>query len=246
VTPLREGGSLPAIVEGDDLGTYVLKFRGAGQGPKVLIAELLAGEIGRALGLPVPEIVLADLDPVLGRSEPDYEIRELIYASGGTNLALDYLPGSSAFDPSVGPMPDAHLASRIVWFDALITNVDRTVRNTNVLVWHKRLWLIDNGAAFYFHYGGPDYLARAQNPFPEIRTHVLLRLATELEEADKELTQKLSDSVLSEILALVPDDWLVDSAFDGPAAQRQAYFEYLTARLKSEHNFAKEAANARP
>ena len=162
VTPLREGGSLPAIVEGDDLGTYVLKFRGAGQGPKVLIAELLTGEIARALGLPMPEIVFADLDPVLGRSEPDPEIQDLITASGGLNLAMDYLPGSFGFDPAVGPLPDAELASAIVWFDAYISNVDRTLRNTNILVWHRKLWLIDNGAALYFHYGGPDYRARAR------------------------------------------------------------------------------------
>src|SRR5256714_1457412 len=165
VTPLREGGSLPAIVEADDLGTYVLKFRGAGQGPKVLIAELLAGEIARAIGLPMPEIVFAELDPVLGRSEPDPEIQDLIAASAGLNLALDYLPGSFAFDPAVGPAPDAALASALVWFDAYVSNVDRTVRNTNLLVWHKRLWLIDNGASLYFHYAGPDYSARAATPF---------------------------------------------------------------------------------
>src|SRR5579884_1051024 len=152
VTPLREGGSLPAAVEADDLGTYVLKFRGAGQGPKVLIAELLAGEIARVLGLPLPEIVFVELDPVLGRSEPDSEIRALITASAGLNLAIDYLPGSFAYDPITCPPPDAGLASAIVWFDAFITNVDRTIRNTNMLVWHRSLWLIDNGAGFYFQY----------------------------------------------------------------------------------------------
>src|SRR5919199_6850162 len=155
VTPLREGGSLPAIVEADDLGTYVLKFHGAGQGPKVLIAELVAGEIARALGLPMPEIVFVELDPVLGRSEPDFEIKELIEKSAGLNLALDYLPGSIAFDPLITPPPDSDLASAIVWFDAYITNPDRTARNTNMLIWHRKLWLIDNGSAFYFHHSWP-------------------------------------------------------------------------------------------
>src|SRR6185295_6957802 len=150
VTPLREGGSLPAIIEADDDGMYVLKFRGAGQGPRALIAELVAGEIARAAGLPVPEIVLAELDPELARTEPDPEIQDLIRASAGLNLALDYLPGSVTFDP-LAEQTDADLASRIVWFDAFVTNVDRTPRNANMLMWHRRLWLIDHGAALYFH-----------------------------------------------------------------------------------------------
>ena len=154
VTPLREGGSLPAIVEADDFGTYVLKFRGAGQGRKALVAELVAGEIARHLGLLVPEVVLAYLAPELGRSEPDPEIQDLLKMSAGLNLALDYLPGSLGFDPLVEP-PDSDLASRIVWFDALVTNVDRTPRNTNLLVWHNRLWLIDHGASLYFHHNWP-------------------------------------------------------------------------------------------
>jgi hypothetical protein len=245
VTPLREGGSLPAIVEGDDLGTYVLKFRGAGQGPKVLIAELLAGEIARAIGLPMPEIVFAQLDPVLGRSEPDPEIQDLISASAGLNLALDYLPGSFAFDPAVGPAPDADLASSIVWFDAFITNVDRTVRNTNILVWHKRLWLIDNGASLYFHYGGPDYVARAANPFPEIRSHVLLRYANALREVDEVVSARITPDVIREIVALAPDTWLDDPAFTGPEERRAAYASYLSARLRSPRAFVEEAIDAR-
>ena len=183
VTPLREGGSLPAIVEADDDGLYVLKFRGAGQGPRALVAELVAGEIARAAGLPVPEIVFACVDADLARTEPDAEIQDLIRASAsladgsqGLNLALDYLPGSVAFDP-LAWQPDAELASRIVWFDAFVTNLDRTARNTNMLVWHGKLWLIDHGAALYFHHASADYGARATSPFPAIKDHVLLPLA---------------------------------------------------------------------
>lgn len=245
VTPLREGGSLPAIVEGDDLGTYVLKFRGAGQGVKVLIAELLAGEIARALELPMPEIVFAKLDPALGRSEPDPEIQDLIAASAGLNLALDYLPGSFAFEPSVGPAPEDELASRIVCFDAYMTNVDRTARNTNLLVWHKRLWLIDNGASLYFHYAGPDYGARAGNPFPQIRTHVLLGRASALREVDRFLSARLTTEVIDAIVGLVPDDWLDDRAFSGPDECRAAYSAYLAARLRPPRAFVEEAVNAR-
>src|SRR5580765_2422890 len=160
VTPFREGGSLPAIIEADDDGMYVLKFRGAGQGPKALIAELVAGEIARASGLLVPEIVFVELDPDLARTEPDAEIQDLIRASAGLNLALDYLPGSVTFDPLV-LRPEATLASRVVWFDAFVSNLDRTPRNTNMLVWHGKLWLIDHGAALYFHHDWSDYLARS-------------------------------------------------------------------------------------
>lgn len=245
VTPLREGGSLPAIVEGDDLGTYVLKFRGAGQGVKVLIAELLAGEIARALGLPMPEIVFAELDPALGRSEPDPEIQDLIAASAGLNLALDYLPGSFAFEPAVGPAPAEELASSIVWFDAYMTNVDRTVRNTNLLVWHKRLWLIDNGASLYFHFAGPPFGTRAANPFPEIRNHVLLRPASAIREIDDALCARLVPDVLDRIVGLIPDDWIEDAAFSGPEECRAAYSAYLAARLRPPRAFVEEAVDAR-
>jgi hypothetical protein len=245
VTPLREGGSLPAIVEGDDLGTYVLKFRGAGPGPKVLIAELVAGEIARALSLPMPDIVFAQLDAVLARSEPDPEIQDLIKRSAGLNLALDYLPGSFGFDPGVGPRPDEMLASSIVWFDAFVTNVDRTVKNTNLLIWHRRLWLIDNGASLYVHFGGPDYVARAGSRFPDIRRHVLLPWARRLPEVDEALSARLTPSVVGAIVDLIPEGWLDDPAFTGPAEQRAAYLSYLIERLRLPHAFVQEAIDAR-
>src|SRR5262245_42893176 len=179
VTPLREGGSLPAIVEADDEGMYVLKFRGAGQGAKALIAELVSGEIARSLGLPVPELVFVELDPELARAEPDPEIQDLIRASAGLNLALDYLPGSVMFDP-LAEKPDAALASAIVWFDAYVTNVDRTARNTNMLMWHRRLWLIDHGSSLYFHHRSDNYLERSREPFPLIKKHDLLEFADSL------------------------------------------------------------------
>lgn len=243
VTPLREGGSLPAIVEADDLGTYVLKFRGAGQGPKVLIAELVAGQLARAMGLPVPEIVFAELDPILGRSEPDPEIQALIRASGGLNLALDYLPGSFAYDPATSPVPDAVLASSIVWFDALISNVDRTIRNTNMLIWHRNLWLIDNGAALYFHYSAGDWLKQARSSFAQIRDHVLLPFAGTLPEVDELLTARLMPDVITDIVELIPDDWL--SGDITAEEQRSAYVAYLVNRLRSPRPFLQEAYDAR-
>lgn len=232
VTPLREGGSLPAIVEGDDLGTYVLKFRGAGQGRKALVAEVVAGELARKLGLPVPEIVLAHLDPTLARSEPDPEIQDLIRASEGKNLAMDYLPGSLGFDPLASPM-DSKLASRIVWFDALVTNVDRTPHNTNLLLWHGKVWLIDHGASLYFHHDWRGWEGKAKLPFAAAKGHVLLPFATEIKAADEEMSVKLSGGTLREILGLVPDEWLEDEVgFDGGAGEvRDAYFEYLSRRL---------------
>ncbi len=245
VTPLREGGSLPAIVEADDLGTYVLKFRGAGQGPKVLVTELLAGQVARAIGLPMPEIVLVEVDPALGRNEPDWEIKALLEASPGLNLALDYLPGSFAFDPVIAPPPDADLASAIVWFDAYVTNVDRTVRNTNLLVWHRSLWLIDNGAALYAQYAGPNFAAQSRNPFPLIRDHVLLGRASELNEADGVLSARLPPEIINTIVRLVPDTWLEDPNFSGPEEHRQAYLRYLLDRLKAPRAFVEEAINVR-
>src|SRR5215471_4320002 len=227
VTPLREGGSLPAIVEADDDGMYVLKFRGSGQGPKALTAELITGEIARAIGLPVPEIVFVELDAELARTEPDPEIQDLIRASSGLNLALDYLPGSIMFDP-VAEQIDARLASQIVWFDAYVTNIDRTPRNTNMLTWHRRLWLIDHGAALYFHHSWSNYRERSRDPFPLIKDHVLLRAATELEAADSHLTSLIGLDLLEMVVGLVPDEWLKhDSPFAGPAECRAAYVEYL-------------------
>lgn len=246
VTPLREGGSLPAIVEGDDLGTYVLKFRGAGQGPKVLIAELVAGELARALGLPMPEIVFAELDPLLARSEPDPEIQALLRASAGLNLALDYLPGSFAYEPGASPPPDAELASAIVWLDAYLTNVDRTVRNTNLLVWHHNLWLIDNGASLYFHHNWPGFMERARSPFPAIKDHVLLPYASELPAMAALMSSRLSWEVITRVVDLVPDSWLVeDSPFSTPREHREGYVAYLAARLDASPIFTEEAIRAR-
>ena len=237
VTPLREGGSLPAIAEADDLGTYVLKFRGAGQGRKALVAELVAGEIARRLGLLVPEIVLAYLSPELGRSEPDPEIQDLLQRSTGLNLALDYLPGSLGFDPLVEP-PDSGLASRIVWFDALVTNVDRTPRNTNLLVWHDRLWLIDHGASLYFHHNWPArdgtaLEATSRRPFAAVRDHVLLPFAESISEADAALALRLAPEMLRSIVDMIPEEWLADESGFGSVEQvRSAYVTYLSARLR--------------
>jgi hypothetical protein len=247
VTPLREGGSLPAIVEADDDGLYVLKFRGAGQGARALVAELFAGEIARALGLAVPEIVLADLDPDLARTEPDPEIHALIHDSAGLNLALDFLPGAVTFDPVV-QRPAADLASRIVWFDGLVTNVDRTARNTNMLMWHKRLWLIDHGATLYFHHspGWESAGGRARGPFPAIKDHVLLRHASRLREVDEPLAALLTTDVLDGILAAVPDSWLKsDHAALPPSGVRVAYRDYLIDRLAAPRSFVGEALGAR-
>jgi hypothetical protein len=229
VTPLREGGSLPAIVEADDDGLYVLKFRGGGHGAQALVAELLSGEIARALGLPVPELVLAELDPDLARTEPDPEIHALIHDSGGLNLALDYLPGSVTFDPVV-QKPPGDLASRIVWFDAYVTNVDRTVRNTNMLVWHRRIWLIDHGSTLYFHHspGWETDTRRARGAFPAIKDHVLLRQA-----------------ILIDAVAKVPEQWLRDRSAVEPAVARAAYRTYLKERLLPPRPFVEEALRAR-
>jgi hypothetical protein len=245
VTPLREGGSLPAIVEADDDGMYVLKFRGAGQGTKALIAELVAGEIARSLGLPVPEIVLVNLEAELARTEPDPEIQDLIRASVGLNLALDYLPGSVTFDP-IAAKPDAALASLIVWFDAYVTNIDRTARNTNMLMWHHRLWLIDHGAALYFHHTWSNYLDRSRAPFPAIKDHVLLHCASLLQEVDAKITEQLTPSIIEPIVQLIPDDWLVaDAPFVGRHQHRAAYMEYLVRRLQAPRVFLEEAVRAR-
>jgi hypothetical protein len=245
VTPLREGGSLPAIVEADDDGMYVLKFRGAGQGPKALIAELVAGEIARAIGLPVPEIVFIELDPDLARTEPDPEIQHLIRTSAGLNFALDYLPGAVEFDPVV-ERPDADLASSIVWFDAYVTNVDRTPRNPNILVWHRRLWLIDHGATLYFHHSGDNYLKRSRDPFPLIKDHVLLPFASSLRETDATITGQVTAEIIDRIVQLIPDAWLVgDASFGGSDQPRAAYIEYLLSRLEPPHGFLEEAIRAR-
>jgi hypothetical protein len=246
VTPFREGGSLPALVEADDLGLYVLKFRSAGQGPLALVAELVAGEIGRALGMNVPELVLMEVDAVLGRNEPDYEIRTLLQASAGLNLALDFLPGSVMFDPAARDRAEPALASAAVWFDSFITNVDRTARNPNLLYWHKTLYFIDHGAALYFHHDWKDPGASARTRFPAIRDHVLLRWASELREADAAARERLNRGILETILEDVPDAWLLPEAgASTPAAKRVAYVDYLMARLEAAPHFVEEAIDAR-
>jgi len=245
VTPLHEGGSLPAIVEADDDGMYVLKFRGAGQGPKALIAELVAGEIARAAQLPIPEIVLMELDPDLARTEPDPEIQELIKASAGLNIALDYLPGAVMFDP-LAQKPPPRLASDIVWFDAFVTNVDRTPRNANMLMWHRRLQLIDHGAALYFHHSWNDYMQRAADPFTRVKDHVLLPFAAELHEADARMSKLITSRVLEDIVALSPEAWLGgDAVFATSTENREAYTKYLQHRLTQPHAFVQEAIRAR-
>jgi hypothetical protein len=222
-----------------------VKFRGAGQGPKALAAELVAGEVARALGLPEPEIVFAELDPALGRNEPDEEIQALIQASTGLNLALDYLPGALAFDPLL-MRPEPELAAAIVWLDAFITNVDRTARNTNMLIWHKRLWLVDHGAALYFHHTWTDYLERSRRPFPQIKDHVLLHLARPLAEVDADLSARLTPEVIHGIVDLIPDTWLDPvPGFAGPDEQRAGYANYLLNRLHAPRAFVEEALYAR-
>jgi hypothetical protein len=249
VTPLREGGSVPAIVEADDDGMYVLKFRGAGQGPKALIAELLAGEIGRAADLPIPEIVLIQLDPDLARTEPDPEIQDTIRASAGLNVALDYLPGAVTFDP-VTHQPTAALAAAIVWFDAFVTNVDRTARNTNMLMWHRKLHLIDHGAALYFHHSwNADSLERSRDAFPRIRDHVLLPFASALQEAHESMLERLTPEVMRSVVALIPDELLTDlpgddDIFANPGEYRAAYERWLVRRLEPPHDFFTEALRA--
>ena len=246
VTPLREGGSLPAIVEADNLGLYVLKFRGAGQGVLALVAELVAGELGRALGLKVPELAFVTVDDALGRNEPDPEIRDLLRSSVGLNLGIDYLPGSVMFDAAAGDRTDAELASRAVWFDAFITNVDRTAYNPNLLCWHKSLYLIDHGAALYFHHNWPSREQAAATPFPAIGKHVLLPWAADIEAADRALRPLLNESIIADIVALIPDVWL-EHAAEGvtPAQMRAGYIDYFLRRLAAAPIFVQEAVRAR-
>ena len=246
VTPLREGGSLPAVVEADDDGLYVAKFRGAGHGEKALVAELVAGEIGRALGLLVPEIVLVDFDPRLAAAEPDAEIRELLQRSSGLNVGLDFLPGALGFDPAAGFTPAPDLCAAVVWFDSFVTNVDRDVRNTNMLVWHRRLWLIDHGSALFIHHTWRDAAAHARKPMAAIKNHVLLPAAGSILEADDRLAPLLTPDLFNSILESVPDDWL--PAGDGlanPAAHRVAYLDYLNGRLGAHRRLAEEVERVR-
>jgi hypothetical protein len=245
VTPLREGGSLPAIVEADDDGMYVLKFRGAGQGARALVAETIAGGIARRLGLPMPELVFIELDAELARTEPDPEIQDLIRASAGLNFALDYLPRSVTFDPVAGA-PEGDLASRIVWFDAFVSNVDRTARNTNLLVWHGKLYLIDHGAALYFHHGWDGSTEKADSPFALIKDHVLLRWADALPRIDGEFAAELDEAAIRAVVGDVPDSWLeTPDAFADASTQKAAYVEWLCKRLAAPRRFVQEAVRAR-
>lgn len=243
VTPLREGGSLPAIAEADDEFLYVLKFRGAGQGVKALIAELIGGELARVLGLKVPELVFANLDEAFGRTEGDEEIQDLLKASVGMNLALHYLSGAITFDPAVTKI-DHRLASQIVWLDCLLTNVDRTPRNTNMLIWHKELWLIDHGAALYFHHSWDNWKEQAVRPFVQVKDHVLLMGATELAVVDAEFKAILNEQVIREIAALIPDEWLAEEV-DEAAERREVYIQFLLLRIAASDIFIKEANHAR-
>ena len=243
ITPLREGGSLPAIAEADDQFLYVLKFRGSGQGIKTLIAELIGGEIARALGLLVPEIVFAELDSAFGRTEPDEEIQDLLKASVGLNLGLHYLSGAISFDPLVTPV-EAELASAIVWLDCLLTNVDRTSNNTNMLVWNKELWLIDHGASLYFHYSPENWEKKAESPFEQVKNHVLLPNASSLDETDARFQNIMTSQKLHDIVGLIPDEWLGEAGQTITEA-RDRYFRFLEIRLASSKIFIKEAKNAR-
>ena len=245
ITPLREGGSLPAIVEADDDFMYVIKFRGAGQGVKALIAELIGGELARIIGLKMPEIVFANLDEAFGRTEPDEEIQYLLKASVGLNLGLHYLSGSTTFDPLVTKV-DAKLASKIVWLDSFINNVDRTSRNTNMLLWHKELWLIDHGAALYFQHSWNNWEEQATRPFSHIKDHVLLLQASDLDEVDREIHTLLNEEIFHSIVALIPDEWLmVDAPFESALVHRQAYEQFLISRFAHSPMFVKETKDAR-
>lgn len=234
VTPFREGGSLPGLVEADDDGLYVVKFTGAAQGPRALVAEILAGELGRALGLPVPDLVLVDVDPAIGGAESNYWVRELLERSPGINVGLDFLPGSLTFDPGADGRPDPELAADIVWFDALVTNTDRSPRNPNILTWHRRLWLIDHGASLFVHHTWADPDRHSRRPLATIRDHVLLPFAGPLGEAHDRLAPLVTERLLREVAGLPPNAWLSPNpAIGGPAEQREGYVRYLLTRVAS-------------
>lgn len=245
ITPLREGGSLPALAEADDDFKYVLKFKGAGHGVKALIAELLGGEIARILKLAIPELVFANLDEAFGRTEADEEIQDLLQGSQGLNLALHFLSGAINFDPVV-TVVDTRMASQIVWLDAYITNVDRTFRNTNMLLWHKELWLIDHGASFYFHHSWTNWEQHAKSPFKLIKDHVLLPQASMIKEADELFKSILTPATLRAIVQLIPLEWLQwQDTEESPEAIREVYYQFLATRLNHSEIFINEAQNAR-
>jgi len=244
VIPLREGGSLPAIAEADDDFLYVLKFRGAGQGVKALTAELLGCEIARTLGLKVPEVVFAELDEAFGRTEGDEEIQDLLKFSRGLNLALHYLSGAITFDPVVNTV-DPLLASKIVWLDCLLTNVDRTARNTNMLMWHNELWLIDHGASLYFHHSWSNWEEQARKPFVQVKDHVLLSQASQLDAVNHEFTEILTPQQIQSIVDLIPGEWLSTESKEQAELNRQVYYDFLLTRITNSDIFVKEAQNAR-
>ncbi|MEL7530772.1 MAG: HipA family kinase [Bacteroidota bacterium] len=245
VTPLREGGSLPAIVEADDDFLYVIKFRGAGQGKKALIAELIGGELARAIGLKVPELVFMQLDDSFSKTEPDEEIQDLLKFSVGLNLGLHYLSGAVTYDPTVS-IADPLSASKVVLLDSMITNIDRTARNTNLLNWHNELWLIDHGAAIYFHHSWDNWEAHAKRTFPAIKDHVLLSRASELDAAAAIIKEKLNRELIRDIVSVVPDDFLEDETIDySPGERRHVYVEFLMEKLSNLDSLTKEAQDAR-
>ncbi len=244
VTPLREGGSMPAIVEADDGFLYVLKFTGAGQGHKALISEIIGGEIARAIGLNIPELVFAHLDEAFGRTEPDEEIQDLLKFSVGLNLGLHYLSGAITYDPTVTQI-EATLAAKIVWMDCLLTNMDRTARNTNMLYWHKELWLIDHGASLYFHHAWQNWQEQATRPFALVKDHVLLSQAIDINLVDAELKALLTPQLINEILTLIPNEWLDERQFLSADEQRNAYAYFLNTRIENSSIFVTEAENAR-
>ncbi len=246
ITPFREGGSLPGLVEADDDGMYVVKFRGAGQGSGALVAELVVGELARICGLPVPELVFMDIDPILVRSEPDDEIQALVQASAGLNLASDFLPGALPFDAGMTAAVDRELATTIVWFDALMTNIDRTPRNTNMIMWHRALHIIDHGAALYVMHAWDGFESRIQSPFSAIRDHVLLPCIADIDSVDDRMTQRLTPAVIAAVLDVVPLAWWpLGRRWEAPAQARAALQLYLEQRLQAPRAFVSEVMRAR-
>ena len=246
VTPFREGGSLPGLVEADDDGLYVVKFRGAAQGPRALVAELLAGELGRAIGLPVPELVFVDIDPALATVEPDYWVQELLEASPGLNIGIDFLPGSMTYSPAAEPRPEASFAADVVWFDSLVTNADRSARNPNILAWHRRLYLIDHGAALFIHHSWQDPDAHARRPLATLPDHVLLPRAGSIAAAHARLAALVTRELVADVVASIPESWLApDGPAGGPAGQRAAYERYLALRLDAQATLAVDIDEAR-
>lgn len=244
ITPLREGGSMPAIIEGDDNFLYVLKFRGAGQGTNALIAELIGGELARKLGFRVPELVFAELDKAFGKTEPDEEIQDLLKFSEGLNLGLHYLSGAITYDPVVNHIDELE-ASKIVWLDSFLINMDRTAKNTNMLIWHKELWLIDHGASLYFHHSWNNWEEQAEKPFKLIKDHVLLKQATKIEEVNEAFNKIVTPELIDDIVDLIPDDWLKESPFENLEAHRNAYRIYFKKRIQHSSVIVKEVNNAR-